>query len=203
MPTPTTTKFFRCLRTHPPPCPRERLACVGRVVSVKGWEFAIEALKILRERGHDCDLTIIGGGPSQPEMERLAHNLGLEPWITFCGMKGPEEIPALMRGLGTLLIPSNYFEAFGLVAVEALACGMDVVAFNRGGLPEAVGAAGWICDENTSAGLAAKVESLLVDPMLRERLHSQRAPHLERFRKQNSARQYRQVLASIADKSPR
>ena len=191
---------------HLPPgnvqAPRQRLAFLGRVVSVKGVEFAIEALGVLRARGHDCDLTIIGDGPSLPEMRRLAQRLEVEPWITFCGNKRQEEIPDLLRGLGTLLVPSNYFEAFGLVALEAIACGMDVVVFRRGGLPEAVGRAGLVCEENTARGLADMVERLLGDPVLREELHAARAAHLEPFRKATAAARYREVISAIVRGEP-
>ena len=180
-----------------PPVPRQRLGFVGRVVSVKGVEFAVEALGLLRAQGHDCHLTIIGDGSSLPEMRDLAQRLGLESWITFCGAKPEAEIPGLLRGLGTLLVPSNYFEAFGLVVVEALACGMDVVAFRRGGLPEAVGEAGLICDENTAAGLAAQVGRLLGDPALRARLQAARATHLAPFHRAAAAARYHEVITRI------
>ncbi len=180
-----------------PPAPRERLAFVGRVVPVKGLEFAIEALDSLRSRGRDCHLTVIGDGPALPEMRALARRLALEPWITFLGEKRREEIPPLLRELGTLLVPSNYFEAFGLVAVEALACGLDVVAFPRGGLPEAVGAAGLVCAESTSASLVTQVERLLDDTALRERMHAARGAHLATYRKENAAARYREVIAAI------
>lgn len=189
-------------RPDAPVASRRQLAFVGRVVSIKGLEFAIEALGILRSKGRDCHLTIIGDGPSLPEMRTLARRLELEPWITFCGEKPPEEIPALLRQLGTLLVPSNYFEAFGLVNLEALACGMDVVAFRRGGLPEAVGDAGLICNENSAQELAVKVEQLLDDPILRERLHAARAAHLATYKKAVAAARYREVISAIVDGRP-
>ena len=180
-----------------PPAPRQRLAYVGRVVSVKGVEFAVEALRLLRARGRDCHLTIIGDGPSLPEMRALVRRLDLESWVVFCGEKPAAELPALLRELGTLLVPSNYFEAFGLVVVEAMACGMDVVAFRRGGLPEAVGDAGLLSDENTAEGLAAKVEQLLDDPALQAHLHAARAPHLACFHRAAAAARYREAIAGI------
>ena len=185
-----------------PPPPREQLAFVGRVVSVKGLEFAVEALSLLCAQGRDCHLTIIGDGPHLPAMRSLVRQLNLEARVTFTGEKRPGEIPPLLRQLGTLLVPSNYFEAFGLIALEALACGMDVVAFRRGGLPEAVGEAGLICDENTSADLAAKVARLLDEPDLRARLHANRARHLEQFRKAVAAARYRDVLSAIVAGQP-
>ena len=182
--------------------PREQLAFVGRIVSVKGVEFAVEALSLLRTQGRDCHLTVIGDGPSLPAMRSLVRKLDLEDRVTFMGEIKPSDLPSLLRQLGTLLVPSNYFEAFGLVALEALACGMDVVAFRRGGLPEAVGEAGLICDENTSANLAAKIARLLDEPELRANLHAARAKHLEPFRRAAAAARYREVLSAIVAGQP-
>jgi glycosyltransferase involved in cell wall biosynthesis len=100
--------------------------CVSALVPYKRIDLAIEACQKLRRR-----LVIVGAGPLQ---RRLARRAG--PMIRFLGWRSNEEIRDLLRRCRALIFPGC--EDFGIVPVEAQACGSPVIAFARGGATETV-----------------------------------------------------------------
>lgn len=112
---------------------------VGRLVSDKGCDTLIEAIRIAATRGHEIGLRIIGAGPEETELRRRIQAYGLSPQITLLGAQPPEAIANLMNHASVVVIPSRWAEPFGVVALEALACGCNVIATRTGGLPEATG----------------------------------------------------------------
>lgn len=115
------------------PCPERplRLAFVGNLLAVKGADRlpAIEAS--LRRRGIRTSFDIVGSGPLE---SALAARL---PGARFHGRVDHDDVPALMRAADALLVPSRS-EGWGVVITEAYATGTPVVAFDVGGIPEAV-----------------------------------------------------------------
>lgn len=112
-----------------------RLLYVGRLVDVKNLPMALRALALLRDR--DVRLDVVGDGPERPKYERLARELGLQGSVTFHGAVDKPAVATLMREVQTLLVPSRT-ETFGVVAIEAMASGLPVVATRVGALPEIV-----------------------------------------------------------------
>ncbi len=123
----------------------------------------------LIRRQHSCRLVMVGDGPELPAARELARDLGLEPYVEFVG-----DQPDVQRWLGSanvLLLPSET-EAFGMAALEAMACGVPVVASRVGGLPELVedGTTGRLLPPGDVAGMAAATLEILSHPRLAERL---------------------------------
>jgi glycosyltransferase involved in cell wall biosynthesis len=111
------------------------LGYVGRIQNYdKGTDFLPKLVQELKDRGlADFKLRIVGDGPDLGSLQKCARELGVADHIEFLGRR--QDVPELMVGMDILLVPSRT-EAFGLVAVEALAVGTRVVAFAVDGLSQ-------------------------------------------------------------------
>ena len=117
-------------------------------VPLKGLIHLIEALGILKGCYHDVSLRIIGARRLGSDVQRRVAELGLGDRVEFCGKISQEEIVALYATSHVACVPSLY-EGFSLPAIEAMACGIPLVATDGGALPEVVG-------ESGEAGLIAR-----------------------------------------------
>ena len=152
--------------------PRDRpmLLFVGRIQPLKGLTVAIRALAAL-ERPRGAFLVVVGG-PSGPEGEaelarahHLVADLGLAGRVHFVAPQPHELLSTYYRAADVCLVPSCT-ESFGLVALEAAACGVPVVATAVGGLRSLVehGRTGLALDDRDPPAFAAAVQGLLDDP---------------------------------------
>ncbi len=138
---------------------------VGRIDPLKGVDNLIKALAYLRHIAR-LRLVIIGGGEhSQREIEqlqRLAHNLEVQNSVDFLGLIRHEELPHFYNAADACVVPS-YYESFGLVALESLACGTPVVATNVGNHKNLVrqGETGYVIEDNDPCHLADRIALLL------------------------------------------
>ena len=125
-------------------------------------------------------VAIIGGDPSQGEQARnaemarlhaLREELGIGDLVTFLGAKDQDTLQFYYSAAEMVVVPSHY-ESFGMVALEAMACGAPVIASEVGGLAFVVrdGVTGFHVPERDPDALAARVELLLSDEVLRMRL---------------------------------
>lgn len=170
---------------------------LGRLVSDKGLHIALQAIHSLQqssslsvEEKQAFQLTIIGDGPQKMELMSYAQSLGITAQIAFVG---PLKGKALARALNEhrfILIPSIWQEPFGMVALEAMACGCIPIASRTGGLPEAVGEAGLLFEKGNSDELAERMACLLRDTALQEELQGNAKKHLSRHRAVQIAGQY-------------
>jgi glycosyltransferase involved in cell wall biosynthesis len=140
-------------------------------VTMKGLRYLLEALAKLRTE-RDVDLVVIGrpkpGGPSAQAIEEL----GLSEHIEFVSGVTDERIVELYAEAELAVVPSLY-EGFSLPAIEAMSCGVPLVATTGGALPEVTGAAGETCFQvppGDSAALAAQIAAALDDPQARARI---------------------------------
>ena len=121
------------------------------------------------ENGHRPRLLIIGGDEhSRDEMDRLqklAHALHIESSVTFLGLIKQEKLPHFYSAADVCVVPS-YYESFGLVALESLACGTPVVATNVGDLQKIIhqGQTGYVVMDDAPKALADKIALLLSKP---------------------------------------
>lgn len=116
---------------------KKRLLLVALLDPKKGVPYLLEALALLREKRDDFVLDIVGEGPYRKEYKEMTHSLGLQEHVHFHGLKTKLEVAEFMRRCDIFVLPS-LFETFGVVLIEALACGKPVVATDIGGPNEIV-----------------------------------------------------------------
>lgn len=167
-----------------PPCERV-LLFVGRIEPLKGIDVLIHAIAIMRQQGVHVCLSVIGGdaGASSDiisdEMARLQavrEESGMDDMIFFLGKKSQDTLPYYYSASEAVVLPSHY-ESFGMVALEAMACGTPVVASQVGGLAFLIqdGVTGYTFPVDDPQELAERLITLLCDPDLRRRMGVQAA----------------------------
>ncbi len=188
---PYATRIFK----QRPEIPRDReLVYLGRLVSDKGVDLLIEAMAELRDQGLHPRLTIIGSGPEETSLRKLSRERQLEDQIEFVGARKPAEISRLLNAHQILVVPSRWPEPFGIVALEAIACGCVVAASQAGGLPQAVGPCGLTFTIADRQELAQTLRTLLTQPELRSRLILHAERHLRQFEPEVVAGKYLDVF---------
>lgn len=121
-------------------------------------------------------LLMVGDGPERPKAEWLAANLGISGDVLFLGKQN--DMAQLLSMADILLFPSEN-ESFGLVALEAMACEVPVIASNVGGIPEVVehGSDGFLFNVGDVEGMAAASIELLENPGRRIEMGQQARQH--------------------------
>ncbi|QYM80341.1 glycosyltransferase family 4 protein [Horticoccus luteus] len=175
------------------------LIFVGRLVPDKGVDLLLRALHRLHRRGSTPSLTIVGAGPEETSLRALAAELGLAR-VTFAGALPAAAVADAFRAHRVAVIPSRWQEPFGVVVLEALACGCRVVAAATGGLPEAVGACGVTFPNGDIGALAAALSAALADspPIAPATIRR----HLDRHRPERIVRDYLHVFARTLAPAP-
>jgi len=156
---------------------RPRLLYAGRLAPIKGLETLLDAMARLRAAGTSVHLSIVGGDADEPlnghegELRARLARLDLGGTVTFVGAQPQERLRAWYVAADATVLPSHY-ESFGMVALEAMACGIPVVASRVGGLQTTVrdGVTGLLVRESDPVALAGALDRLLGDPDLRFRL---------------------------------
>ncbi|HET8989233.1 MAG TPA: D-inositol-3-phosphate glycosyltransferase [Humibacillus sp.] len=165
------------------------LLFVGRIQPLKAPDMLLRvAAELLhRDPSRRDRLTVaVVGGPSgsgltRPhELEELAASLGISDVVRFVRPVERSVLAQWYRAADLVLVPS-YSESFGLVAIEAQACGTPVIAADVGGLPTAVGDAGVLVDGHQVGPWTDAVESLLEDRPRRLALGRQAVEHASRY----------------------
>ena len=145
----------------------------------------------------DLHAVIVGDGPCAPELERCIAELGLRDSVSLLGER--EDIPELLRELDVFVLPSRT-EGLPVALLEAMSCGLPVIATAVGGVPSALGDGGLTVPPAEPRRLAEALERLCSDPALRRRLgENARRRAVERFDSERMYRDYAAVLSSSAD----
>ena len=171
-------------------------------VPLKGLVFLLEALAKVRTERH-AELVIVGQTRQGSAVPATIERLGLEGAVSLAGAVSASRMVELYASSEVAVVPSLY-EGFSLPAVEAMACGLPLVATTGGALPEVVGAEGdaaLLVPPADPGALASAVIRLLDDPALRSRLgEAGRRRALSRYTwratAEATAEQYRSVLAA-------
>lgn len=159
------------------------LLFVGRIDPLKGIEQLLKAVSSLRDTT-DPRLVIIGGDEDDNDavkwLEDVTGELDLADRVTFKGMVKHKELPLYYNAVDVTVVPS-YYESFGLVALESLACGTPVVATDVGDMRNIIrqGETGYVLPDNGPKGLADKISAILSDtgniqpvPVIRESIRN-------------------------------
>ncbi len=160
---------------------RRMILFVGRIEPLKGIDTLLRSLVILRQRapelGKKLTLAIIGGDPidaDDPEMSRLlelSDELDLREPVLFLGAREQDVLQYYYSAAEAVIMPSHY-ESFGMVALEAMACGTPVVASEVGGLAYLVrdGVTGFHVPDRSPEDLASRIQLLMENDLLRQEM---------------------------------
>lgn len=180
----------------------------GNLVARKGHDLVIQALARLRHEIPDVTYLIVGDGPFSADLHALTDTLGVRDRVVFAGRVSDADLPA-MYSLGDVFIMASRerreehdVEGFGLVYLEAGACGKPVIGGRSGGVPEAVvdGVTGLLVDPADPEDVARALKRLLTDHALAERLGRQgRERVVKEFTWARAADRMNDVLTTVAN----
>ncbi|MCX7379996.1 MAG: glycosyltransferase family 4 protein [Alphaproteobacteria bacterium] len=150
---------------------------VSRLLEKKGVDTAIRALAAILPRHPECRLLVVGTGPMETGLRALAHTLGLTGHVIFAGAVADAELADHYRlgdafVLANRALPNGDTEGFGLVLLEASACGLAVIGGRDGGTGSAVidGETGLLVDGQSAAAVATAMARLRVNDAERRRM---------------------------------
>lgn len=169
-----------------------RILSVGRLVWSKGYEYALQAIKLLVGRGIACEYRIVGGGNLLEGISFARHQLNLEGIVNLLGPRSWEDVAEEMQWADVFL-QASVQEGFCNAVVEAQAMMLPVVCSDAGGLPENVqhGVTGFVVPRRDPQAMAEKLAFLSTHPECREEMgkagrsrveqHFQLPVQIERF----------------------
>jgi D-inositol-3-phosphate glycosyltransferase len=192
--------------------PNERVVLfVGRIDPIKGIDTLIDAAEIMVSTrssepaptflivGGDLD---VDGAPVGPlaDVANAIEQRGIAASFRLVGSQPQDQLPDFYAVADVVAVPSRY-ESFGLVAVEALACGKSVVASRVGGLRFTIdeGTSGFLVKPQSPQALAGALEQILTDDTLRAAMSAAARPSVARYDWSYVARQVRHVYGRLAD----
>lgn len=154
--------MVECRRTLQLPLDKKILVTVGFLAEKKGQKYLIDAVARLAENREDIFAVIVGSGQLHNKLEQQVRNLGLGDYVRLVGGKPHNEIPIWMNAADLFVLPS-LTESFGVVQIEAMACGKPVVATINGGSEEVITSEeyGYLVESGNPKLLATKIEQAL------------------------------------------
>lgn len=185
------------------------LLFVGRIQPLKGVDVAIRSLYALRERDVSGARLVIIGGPSGAkgefeveQLHELVRRLDLSRDVRFVPPQRHELLSSFYRAADVSLVPSMS-ESFGLVALEAAACGTPVVASAVGGLTTLVddGVTGFLVEPRDVDAFADCIESLWIDPVRMFEMRSRAAARAATYTWASAAESLREIYAGLRERS--
>ncbi len=201
-----------CAATHPERNGTYRLLQACRFIPKKGLDITIKATATLVAKGLDITLDLAGDGPELAKLKQQAAELGIEQRVNFLGFLGNQELLSSLPGYSLFVHPSRITssgdrEGIPNAMLEAMACGLPVVATGHSGIPEAVkdGIEGRLVAQDDAEGLANAIADILSKPSLYATMSAAaRARITGEFSQQSSIDQlcsaYREAIALAAER---
>ncbi len=182
---------------------------VGRIEPLKGVDTLIKAMSCQRSHSlGQVTLAIIGGEPDvspqdmsveMARLQQLCDDLCMDHMVLFLGKRAQDTLPYYYSAADVLVMPSHY-ESFGMVALEAMACGTPVIASQVGGLAYLIkdGETGYHVPDQDPEALCEKLILLLSNPRLRQEMGARAAQYARNYAWENIARQIVEVYSALS-----
>jgi D-inositol-3-phosphate glycosyltransferase len=187
---------------------------VGRIEPLKGVDTLIRAMSCLRikEIERPAYLAVIGGDPNVPmeqmsaemlRLQSLCEDLCMDRMVVFLGKREQDSLPYYYSAADVLVMPSHY-ESFGMVALEAMACGTPVVASQVGGLAFLIqdGITGFHVPDQDEDALCDRLTRILGDSSLREKMGRAAADYARSYSWRQIAGQVNKTYEQLLEKVP-
>lgn len=190
------------LAFHPDPTvkPSDQLITIGRLTRFKNIDTIIRAVALLnRSRSTPVLLKIVGRGEEEQALKRLVRSLRLEEAVMFCGSLGDQDLVRALQESKVFVLASEG-EPFGIVAVEAMACGVPSVVEGSGGPAETVadGQTGFHVGSREPAAYAQKIAAIIDDNGLFARMSSQAVTCAARYSWEAAANEAAAAIDEVA-----
>jgi D-inositol-3-phosphate glycosyltransferase len=199
--------------------PKDRLLLfVGRIEPLKGIDTLIRAMAYVHENGlltdcPDCPhyLAVIGGDPNlsnqdmsgeMARLKNLCEELGIGDTVIFLGKRSQDSLPYYYSAAEVVIVPSHY-ESFGMVALEAMACGTPVVASQVGGLAFLVqdGVTGYVVPDGDPAALGDRLAQLILNSDLRQKLGEQATFYAQDYSWENITSRMKTMYGDVLNRN--
>ena len=169
---------------------------VGRLTTQKGFTYLLEAVPQVLNSFPDVHFVIIGEGELRAELEEQSRHLGIEDRVMFLGSR--TDVPSLLRQMDLFVLPSLW-EGLPTVIMEAMACGVPVIATDIPGTNEIVqdGITGWLVPEKNPDRIAEAIIFALDNHQARERVCQNAKKNLNRYSIEEVARQYSDLYKEL------
>jgi glycosyltransferase involved in cell wall biosynthesis len=171
------------------------IVAAGRLAEAKNYALLIDALALLRAVV-PAQLFILGQGDEEPAIRTRVAARGLDEAVVLCGFQAN---PWKTIARADVFALTSRYEGFGNVLVEAMACGVPVVATSSAGTRDIVrdGVDGLLVTQHEPAAVASALERVLTDALLRRRLAAEAASAAQRFAVEVIAMEYDRVLGEV------
>lgn len=173
------------------------LGTVSHLTADKDQATALRAFALLRSRFPAARLQVVGDGPEASRLRTLAQDLGISDGVDFLGLRS--DVPELLSRFD-VLVHAARTEGLGLAVLEAMACGVPVVATAVGGLPEIVqpGRTGWLVPAGDPLALSQTVVEVLTHPPHVQAIAREAARFVrDHFSRERMAADYRRLYNSV------
>ena len=191
------TDLFYLKKRVAQPTKKIRLLCVSRLLKLKGIQYVIEAVHRLDDK--NVTLTIVGTGKYEEALKKKMRLMDLQGSVTFLGFVDYDKLPDIYNASDIFVLPS-FGDSFGQVYVEAMSCGLPVIAANTGGVTELIRdrVNGFLVAPNNVEDIVFYLRKLIADPQLRLQIGDNNASEArERFSWSTCARMYRDIYEKV------
>ncbi|MDP8299560.1 MAG: glycosyltransferase family 4 protein [Candidatus Tantalella remota] len=170
---------------------------IGRLIKRKGYDTLIKSFALLRDRGINANLLLIGDGPERSSLEKLSVKLGLSNHINF--LKWLDEKKFQYLSSSDLFVLPSMYEPFGIVILEAMFCGLPVVSTNKGGPADIIkdGRNGLLVRPGDPAALAQAIEKIATDPGLKHKMSVCNKEDIKQYTIAEIAERYLELFKKI------
>jgi glycosyltransferase involved in cell wall biosynthesis len=163
--------------------PGKEVLFVGRLHPVKGAQYLLGAMSIVHRELPEAKLILVGDGEEREHLETLTDNLGIRECVEFAGRVPHERVQDYMNQAEVFVL-SSLSEGFPVTILEAMACGLPVVATRVGGVPDIIedGTNGYLVDAMNQEQIAEALLKLLQNDQLRKEISNNNRKEAERYR---------------------